>query len=230
MGKILTEEQLAKRKAHNDEIGIKKKKVTEENKHKNEQVLAQVKEYDDSLLETYQSNLKEYMENKKTYIAEQIQSRSKDDISLPLIMYCLGKDFSSVVGEPEYSAQELAIAFDYYQQVMAEINTKFKLPPTRQNFCAFIGIVSTTYDRYLRSEDAMKKNMTQRIEDYILENNWTPASKGTLNAFAVDKRTKLKGVGGGYTEAREDQNINVGITNIKNPEEMLKNIEGILGK
>lgn len=209
------------------------KKISEEsqkNKDDTERALSENIKLNENLLMEYKNNLRDYLEKKKQYIAEIIVENTKDELNLPLVMRALGRDFACVVGQPEYSAQELAIVFEYYQDVLAEINKKHKLPPTRQNFCAFCGITTSTYDTYLQSNDLNKKLVMQRIEDYIIENNWTLATKGTLNAYAVEKRTKIKGIGGGYTEAREDININQRTLEIKSADEMKKMLDGIIGK
>lgn len=201
-----------------------------------------VKDYNNHLLSEYKENLLSHLENKKIQIAEDIQNyienmpkkEDKDDknskktkkhLSMPVITKVLGIDFAGVYGEPLYSAPEMAMIFEYYKDVIADINMKgVLLPPTRQNFCIFAGISTSTYEAYLKSVDINKQSIMQKIEDYMIENMWSEGLIGTLNPYLVEKKTKLKGIGGGYSEAKSDININVVQNNIGTPENMLDDL------
>lgn len=229
-GVIYDETEQARRKAYTARKELKRKANVVKEHEEIEKGMMAIQRNTNDILHEYKSNLKPYMEKKRDYILQQVYEKNKDSVTLPMLMRCFGKDFSNIVGQPEYSAQELAIVFEYYQECIEKINEIRKFPPTRQNFCSFAGIVSSTYDNYLTTSDANKKLVMQRIEDYLLENNWTMAGLGLLNAYTVEKRTKIKGLGGGYTEAREDININSKIVKVESPDDMIKNIENILGK
>lgn len=201
-----------------------RKEVAQKSEHQKAAVLTQM-QYSEALLNKYIENLPSVLENKKERLTEEIQKylQTKPDskhIPAAIIMQMLGKDFKSMIGEPMYSATELAMVFEYYQDFICELNMSgIKFPPTRQNFCMFAGLTTSTYSAYLNSNDTNKKIVAQRIEDYINEVNWTAAQNDEQNAYTVEKRAKLKGIGGGYTEAKEDTNINI-TSQVKSPNNM----------
>lgn len=206
---------------------------------KQEAIISQ-REYSNMLLTRYMENLPSNLENKKERLASEIevylQTRpEKKHIPATIIMQMLGKDFTGMTKEPIYSAIELSMVFEYYQDFIAELNMKgIKFPPSKQNFCMFAGITSSTYAAYLTSQDTDKRTVTQKIEDYINEVNWTAAQNEETNAYTVEKRTKLKGIGGGYSEAKEDTNINITsqVKSASNMQEIIDNLkaQGLLGE
>lgn len=206
---------------------------------KQEAIMSQ-REYSNMLLTRYMENLPSNLENKKERLTAEIQAYvanrpDKKHIPAAIIMQMLGRDFSRMTKEPIYSAIELSMVFEYYQDFIAELNmTGIKFPPSKQNFCVFAGITSATYAAYLTSQDTDKRTVTQKIEDYINEINWTAAQNEETNTYAVEKRTKLKGVGGGYSEAKEDTNINITsqVKSASNMQEIIDNLkaQGLLGE
>lgn len=201
-----------------------RKEVAKKSELQKAAILTQT-QYSESLLNRYIENLPSVLENKKERLTAEIQAYienrpEKKHIPAAIITQMLGKDFSKMIGEPMYSATELSMVFEYYQEFICELNMNgVKFPPTRQNFCMFSGITTSTYTSYLNSNDTNKKIITQRIEDYINEVNWTAAQNDEQNAYTVEKRAKIKGIGGGYTEAKEDTNINI-TSQVKSPNNM----------
>lgn len=199
---------------------------------KQEAVITQ-REYSNMLLKRYMDNLPSNLENKKEKLTQEIEEYiktmpNKKHIPVAIIMQMLGKDFSRITKEPLYSATELSMVFEYYQEFIAELNMKgIKCPPTKQNFCMFAGITSSTYNSYLKNQDIDKRTVTQRIEDYINEVNWTAAQNDEQNTYAVEKRTKLRGLGGGYSEAKEDTNINITsqVKSASNMQDLIDNLK-----
>jgi hypothetical protein len=199
---------------------------------KEEAIMTQ-REYSNMLLKRYMENLPSALENKKEKLTAQIEEYiankpEKKHIPAAIIMQMLGRDFSRFTKEPIYSATELGMVFEYYQDFIAELNMKgIKFPPSKQNFCMFAGITSGTYASYLTNQDVDKRTVTQRIEDYINEINWTAAQNEEQNTYAVEKRTKLKGIGGGYSEAKEDTNINITsqVKSASNMQELIDNLK-----
>ena len=204
-------------------------KQVREQKH--EAVMTQ-REYSNMLLNRYMENLPSNLENKKERLTAEIQAYvanrpDKKHIPAAIIMQMLGRDFSRMTKEPIYSAIELSMVFEYYQDFIAELNMSgIKFPPSKQNFCMFAGITSGTYAAYLTHQDVDKRTVTQKIEDYINEVNWTAAQNDEQNAYTVEKRTRLKGIGGGYSEAKEDTNINI-TSQVKSPSNMQELIDNL---
>ena len=204
-------------------------KQVREQKH--EAVMTQ-REYSNMLLNRYMENLPSNLENKKERLTAEIQAYvanrpDKKHIPAAIIMQMLGRDFSRMTKEPIYSAIELSMVFEYYQDFIAELYMSgIKFPPSKQNFCMFAGITSGTYAAYLTHQDVDKRTVTQKIEDYINEVNWTAAQNDEQNAYTVEKRTRLKGIGGGYSEAKEDTNINI-TSQVKSPSNMQELIDNL---
>lgn len=209
------------------------RKEQAENREQRESAIMTQMEYSNMLLKRYMDNLPSNLENRKQKLTADIQNYianrpEKKHIPTAIIMQMLGKDFTLMTKEPIYSATELSMVFEYYQEFIAEVNMSgIKFPPSRQNFCMFAGITSPTYSSYLSHNDIDKRTVAQRIEDYINEINWTAAQNEETNTYAVEKRTKLKGIGGGYTEAKEDTNINITsqVKSVSNMQELLDNLK-----
>lgn len=83
-----------------------------------------------------------------------------------------------IVSKKTYTAEELAIAFQFYKEMIAKINEKVSFPPNKLTFCQLLGISSTTYNNY--KEDPEKAEIMQIIDDYILGNILTSAQVGQL--------------------------------------------------
>ncbi len=92
----------------------------------------------------------------------------------------------------KYSAEELEILFDYYQEAMTVINKRQIFPPTKKNFCAFAGISSSTYDTYLRSPDEAKREVMLMIDDYITDTTLTLAQNGKIREITTMFRGKTE--------------------------------------
>lgn len=234
----------------------KRKRLETEMQEKSEvKVVAEIlDDYSQHIVTKYKENLESYLQNKLETVAEEAQNyiakleikdkkevkdfndvetgvvlKAKNHLLTPIIMRAMTKDFTGIYTEPIYAARELAIIFEYYQEMIYQLNSKGILfPPTKQNFAAFAGITSTTYDSYLKSADKNKATIMQKIEDYIIENSWTGAMTDKLNPYIVERRSKMRGIGGGYTEAKPELNINIKQEQIGTPENMMENLKLLL--
>lgn len=81
-----------------------------------------------------------------------------------------------------YTPQELAIAFNYYIELMAEINKHTTMPPSKISFCQLLGISTTTYNNYML--DPEKQEIMQMIDDYIASSVITSAQLGELKEIS----------------------------------------------
>lgn len=75
--------------------------------------------------------------------------------------------YYSISSTTGYSAQELFIVFQVYQDVIDKINQKVLFIPSQKNFCSFAGFSTNTYKNYLQSPDDDKRNVMQMVDDYI---------------------------------------------------------------
>ena len=104
-----------------------------------------------------------------------------------------------------YSATELAIAFEVYKSITADLTLhKPKHTPSIQNFCAFIGISTATYESYKQRDEPDLVDLIQKIDDYIVDTNLTNGSLGIINPGMAMFRAKTEH---GYVEQKEQISI-----------------------
>lgn len=95
----------------------------------------------------FQDGLKDYMEQRLFDLIHKLKhvetGKSLTTIELKSLI-----SQKNVIGlSPKYNNTELAILFDYYKQFIEKINELQTFLPTKKNFCSFIGISSSQYDR-----------------------------------------------------------------------------------
>lgn len=153
---------------------------------------------ENQILEKYKNNLPQYMEERLNNIAiqlvamEGVQGLSSIEIN-EMIRPC------NLIGQPvRYTTEQLQIVFEYYRKAMVEINRKIKYPPSKENFCAFAGISTSTYNTYLMSPEESKQEIMLMIDDYIRENMLTSAQVGETKEVTTIFRGKT---GHGMVEA-----------------------------
>lgn len=89
---------------------------------------------------------------------------------------------NAFAGNISYTAQEMAIGFDLYIQALQKINEYTKFPPSKQSFCLFMGISSSTYTNYL--QDTEKCEIMRIIDDYITSNKIISAQLGEIREIS----------------------------------------------
>ena len=82
-----------------------------------------------------------------------------------------------------FTPEELMIGLELYRQIIAKINEHFTYPPSKYTFCSFMGMASTTYNRYMSDPD--KSEVMQMIEDYIAGIQFTSAQLGKLKEITT---------------------------------------------
>lgn len=84
--------------------------------------------------------------------------------------------------EPEYNAEKLSMVFDYYCDLLAEINDKIGyLPSSLTSFCKLAGITTTTLRNYRNSADLNMRIIANKIYDQIGDENLTMSQLGQVN-------------------------------------------------
>lgn len=130
---------------------------------------------ENQILEEFKNNLPEYMEKRLQALMQEI-SLKKDVGGLSSIeINELLRPHNLIGKQPKYTAEQMQIVFDYYREALVKVNQKFKYPPSKENFCAFAGISTATYNQYLISPDEAKQEVMLMIDDYIRENMLTSA-------------------------------------------------------
>lgn len=84
--------------------------------------------------------------------------------------------------EPMYNAEKLSMVFDYYCNLLANINDKIGyLPPSLTSFCRLAGITSSTLRNYRNSSDLNMRIIADKIYDQIGDENLTMSQLGMVN-------------------------------------------------
>lgn len=131
-------------------------------------------------LQQEKSNLKKYIRKRQKEFAgkfqEYIDRNSVDDQFLPsedtLPLYeVVASTFRPLIKVygvmPSYSAEELAVAFEFYKKVSIQINDTIKYIPKKEDFCALLDISTTTFANYLKdANDPEKRDVCQKVIDF----------------------------------------------------------------
>lgn len=83
--------------------------------------------------------------------------------------------------EPIYNAEKLGMVFDYYCEILAEVNEKIgNFPSSLTLFCKFAGITMNTLRRWKNSEDYSMRVVVEKIYDQIGDENITMSQMGVV--------------------------------------------------
>ena len=189
-------------------------------KKEDEQKLVQAKT--ELVKQEYQDNMKDYMEQKLydlIYKLKQTETGEKlSTIQLKTIM-----SQKSICGmSPKYSNSELVLLFDYYKQFVMEINKYQTYIPSKVDFCSFIGISTNIYNSYRTSDDAERREIVQKIDDYIADIELSLAQQGNIKEITTIFRAKAEH---GYVEAQAP--LVVKHEKIANLDEIQKQIDAV---
>ena len=189
-------------------------------KKEDEQKLVQAKA--ELVKQEYQDNMKDYMEQKLydlIYKLKQTETGGKlSTIQLKTIM-----SQKSICGiSPKYSNSELVLLFDYYKQFVMEINKYQTYIPSKVDFCSFIGISTNIYNLYRTSDDAERREIIQKIDDYIADIELSLAQQGSIKEITTIFRAKAEH---GYLEAQAP--LVVKHEKVANLDEIQKQIDAV---
>lgn len=110
--------------------------------------------------------------------------------------------------EPVYNAEKLSMVFDYYCQILAEVNDKIgNFPSSLTLFCKFAGITLNTLRQYKNSQDLPTRIVAEKIYDQVGDENITMSQMGI-----VKERTtlfKMKSQNELVEKSQPNVNINV---------------------
>ncbi len=138
----------------------------------------------------YQDNLKEVMEQKMFDLAYKLKN-IEDGKNLSIIeLKSLLSQKNTIGLSPKYSTTELAILFDYYKQFIQQINEKTSYIPTKEDFCSFAGISTNVYNNWKQSEDAERREIMQKIDDYLVDIHLSMAQRGDIREISTIFRAK----------------------------------------
>lgn len=94
---------------------------------------------------------------------------------------------------PKYNAEQLALAFDYYMELISDINVYIgAYPSSLVTFCKFLGISLSTLRTYRNSPDINMRNIVEKIYDQIGEENLTMSQMGVSKEKSTMFRLKTQ--------------------------------------
>lgn len=141
-------------------------------------------------MEEYKKNLEEHMEARLEALSIEISSKEEVQGLSSIEINELLRPHNLIGSNPKYSADQLKIIFDYYRDALITINKKYKYPPSKENFCAFAGMSTVTYNKYLQSPNEEMQELMLMIDDYIRENMLTSAQIGETREITTMFRGK----------------------------------------
>lgn len=113
--------------------------------------------------------------------------------------------------EPIYNAEKLGMVFDYYCDILANVNDKIgNFPSSLTSFCKLAGITLNTLRTYKNSPDYNMRIVVEKIYDQIGDENITMSQMGMVR----EKSTIFKMKSQNELVEKEQPKINVNITEL----------------
>ena len=111
--------------------------------------------------------------------------------------------------EPMYNAEKLGMVFDYYCEILAEINDKIgNFPSSLTSFCKLAGITLNTLRQYRNSSDYGLRVVAEKIYDQIGDENITMSQMGVVR----EKTTIFKMKAQNEIIEKEQPKVSINIT------------------
>ena len=111
--------------------------------------------------------------------------------------------------EPEYNAEKLSMVFDYYCDILAEVNDKIGyFPSSLVSFCKLAGITASTLRGYKNSNDYNMRVIAEKIYDQIGDENLTFSQMGITR----ERSTIFKLKSQNEMVEKQQPNVNINIT------------------
>lgn len=142
------------------------------------------------IMENYKNNLPQELDKRLDMITTQISAQEEVQGLSSIEINEMLRPHNLIGANPKYSADQLRIIFDYYREALVVINKKYKYPPSKENFCAFAGMSTSTYNKYLTSPNEEMQELMLMIDDYIRENMLTSAQIGETKEITTMFRGK----------------------------------------
>lgn len=129
-----------------------------------------IKQAEKLMFDRAKENLPQVLEQRLNEIETVLEKELEDTVGLkaPRIHSLISRqNFNSTSSVIGYSAKDLFIVYQAYQQLVEKINKITMYVPSIKSFCAFAGFSTSTFKNYLQSPDEEKRNVAQMIDDYI---------------------------------------------------------------
>lgn len=197
-------------------------KSSKKQKEKREVVKKTIKEKKAELLSNYHENLPSVLDDRLANLSTEL---SKIELGDKISVAEIKSYMESPRALNGYSAEMLEIAFQYYKQMIVEVNKVSKYPPSIKSFCSFLGVSTATYKNWLVSDDDDKREICLMVDDYITDGMLLQAQRRELDSQITMYRTKAEH---GMIEPQAPQVIK--IEREMDLNSILGNIESITGE
>lgn len=123
---------------------------------------------------------------------------------------------------PIYNAEKLALGYEYYMDLITEINIHIgAYPPSLVSFCKLLGITTSTLREYRNSSDIDMRNITEKIYEEIGDGNLTMSQMGVAKERSTLFRLKSQNE---MTE-KAQPNINITYKEVVNTDKLNSKLE-----
>lgn len=123
---------------------------------------------------------------------------------------------------PMYNAEKLAILFEYYEFIIAEINDKLgNYPSSITSFCKLAGISTKTLREYKNSNDIEMRNIVEKIIEQLGDDNLTMSQMGQVR----EKSTIFKLEAQHEIVKKNQPNVNITYKEVINTEKLNADLE-----
>ena len=178
----------------------------------------------DNLLEKVEENKKELVAKMVEYAEKNTVATKWDKFGNPLdyevkvnpvvINNTFFKSIAPISStEPMYNAEKLGMVYDYYCQLLTEVNDKIgNFPSSLTLFCRFAGITTSTLRNYKNSADYNMRVIAEKIYDQVGDDNIAMSQMGVER----EKTTlfKLKSQNEMVEKVQPKLNVNANIVDI----------------
>jgi hypothetical protein len=215
---------------------MEREKIMQKRKEKQDKTRDLEKFYTEGKVEDILANLEE---RKKELIEDMIQYASEHkkeckwnrdgepiDFKVDLNPFVIENVFfKSIVPigcqEPEYNAEKLSLAYDFYCQLLVEVNNHIgQYPASLTSFCHFAGITLNTLRIYRNSSDLAMRTIAEKIYDQIGDANITMSQLGIVK----ERSTIFKMKSQNEIVEKEQPKVNVNIVEVPDMEKIEERI------
>lgn len=215
---------------------MEREKIMQKRKEKQDKTRDLEKFYTNGKVEDILANLEE---RKKELIEDMIQYASEHkkeckwnrdgepiDFKVDLNPFVIENVFfKSIVPigcqEPEYNAEKLSLAYDFYCQLLVEVNNHIgQYPASLTSFCHFAGITLNTLRIYRNSPDLAMRTIAEKIYDQIGDANITMSQLGIVK----ERSTIFKMKSQNEIVEKEQPKVNVNIVEVPDMEKIEERI------
>ena len=179
--KVMSEEELST---------IKEGKTKRQSKDKHDIELIEKKKIEIAKQES--KKLPAILQEKTSELAELIADDEVLQIPYQRIIALISSNHNMSV-KVSYTNDELNIAFNEFRLLLAKLSEKMpNMTPSIEMFCAYIGISTGTYKSWRNSSDEMRREVMNRIDDYIVDTSLHLSTQKKTDNYTTVFRAKAQ--------------------------------------